>query len=109
MTLWRTARDGMRGILSPKGLLLRAALCALFFVVCHVAGLRRFTAFLSGTSELTGEWRTLSALLGILYIAAYVAVTVVAPVFVLAAALLWVGSRRKTAPPAGAITPSSSR
>ncbi len=67
---------------SPKGLLFRAAGLALLFGICLVVGLREHTTFLSGTG--TQE----SAVWGLTYILAYLGFVLLAPTFLLAAALL---------------------
>ena len=74
-----------RGLIQPRGLLLRAGLFVAFFLVCHLAGWREYTMILSGTTPAGGDIATLQ---GILYILAHLGLTVVAPVFVLGAAIL---------------------
>jgi len=52
-------------LFSPKGFLLRAAIITIVYWICHVAGLREHTTFLSGTSASGRfEW---SVVLGVTY------------------------------------------
>ena len=74
------------GIFTPKGFLIRALLICLAFLVCHLAGLREFTTFLSGTTATsTFAW---SVVLGVTYIFLYLAFTVGVPILILASAFL---------------------
>lgn len=75
-------------LFSPKGFLVRAALIGIVYLVCHAAGLREHTAFLSGTDATAGAWRAGSAILGAIYLLSYFAFVLAAPVLVLAAGLL---------------------
>ena len=79
--------------LTPGGLLVRAALIAVFFVVCHLAGWREHTTFLSGTPASAGGSVNTSALLGVVYMAAYFGLVLLAPIFVLGAGLLFAFER----------------
>jgi len=86
--------------LSPQGFVVRAAVLAAVFAVLHVAGLREYTSFISGT-PVAGRpitWWTL--LPGTAYMAAYFAFVVLVPVQLLAAALWWGAARlaRRAAP-----------
>ena len=76
------------GFLSPKYLLLRALALGLIFGVVHIAGLRDYSAFLSGTAASVSAGMKLSSFYGMIYIAAYIGCVVVAPILLLAAALL---------------------
>ena len=88
--------------LTPGGLLVRAALIALFFVVCHFAGWREHTSFLSGTPASVGESVNTSAVLGVVYMAGYFGLVLLAPILALAAGLLFafekLASRRSNKP-----------
>jgi hypothetical protein len=75
------------GLIMPRGLLLRAGLLLGFFLVCHGVGWRASTMVLSGTRP-AGVGGDQAAIQGILYILAHLGVTVIAPVFVLGAAVL---------------------
>ena len=76
------------GMLSPKGFLLRAFYLALFFAVCHVAGLREHMTFISGTAASLDGRASNSAVLGVIYLCAYFGGVLAAPVLTLAAAIL---------------------
>ena len=79
--------------LTPGGLLVRAALVAVFFAACHLAGWREHTTFLSGTPASAGGSVNTSALLGVVYMAAYFGLVLLAPILVLAAGLLFAFER----------------
>ena len=53
--------------LTPGGFLVRAALIALFFAACHVAGWREHTTFLSGTAASAAGSANTSIVLGVVY------------------------------------------
>lgn len=72
---------------SPRGLLARAALITLACGLAHLAGLRDYTTILSGTSPSGNPSDVLSTGLGTLYVVLYLAFTVAAPVFAIAAGL----------------------
>ena len=74
------------GVFTPKGFLIRALLICFAFLVCHLAGLREFTTFLSGTTATSAfAW---SVVLGVTYIFLYLASTVGVPILILASAFL---------------------
>lgn len=75
-------------VFSPKWFLGRAMLIALFYLVCHGAGLRENATFVSGTSSSAATSLNSSALLGVTYLAGYFGFVLVAPIFVIAAILL---------------------
>jgi hypothetical protein len=79
--------------LTPGGLLVRAALVAVFFAVCHLAGWREHTTFLSGTPASAGGSANTSVVLGVVYMAGYFGVVLLAPILALAAGLLFVFER----------------
>jgi hypothetical protein len=66
------------------------------FLIAHLAGLREYTTFLSGTTGDLGTTVERSGVYGTIYIVLYLGCVVVAPVFVLAAGLLtlWNKARR---------------
>ena len=76
-------------IWTPKGFVVRAAIIALFFAVCHLLGWREHTSFLCGTTGSTSAGGHLSAVLGVIYIVAYLGFVLVAPMLVLAASILF--------------------
>lgn len=80
----------IRLLLSPGALLACAALLALPFVVAHLAGWREYTGILSGTLASAGLAAEVQALLGLGYAAAFMVATILAPVFALAAGVVWV-------------------
>ena len=75
-------------LLSPKGFLVRAFWLVVFFAVCHAAGLREHTTFLSGTAASADGNVNSSAVFGMIYLCAYFGFVLVAPILVLAAAML---------------------
>jgi len=83
--------------LSPKDLVLRAAFIAALYLAAHLAGLREFTTFLSGTAPVTTlSWQCVS-FLGAAYLLVYFAFILLAPMLLIAAALLaaWDALRRR--------------
>jgi hypothetical protein len=78
-------------------LLTRAGLIAAGFAALHLAGARAYTSFLSGTFHAPVEESRFTIILGVLYVLAHLAVTVLAPMLTLAAAILfaadWAGLR----------------
>jgi hypothetical protein len=79
--------------LSPRWLLLRAALIAFGFGLCELAGLREHTTFLSGTVASMENAGHASVLGGVTYIVAYLGAVVLAPILLIAAALLALWNR----------------
>lgn len=73
--------------LTPRGLLLRAALLAATFLLLHLAGGRAYAGVLCGMHLSPGGIDP-KALLGLVYVIAYLGCVVIAPILVLAAALL---------------------
>ena len=84
--LWSAAKADL---FTPRGMLLRAAALVVVFGICHVAGLRQYTAVLSGSSPGGTQPGALEAVLGGAYVAAYLASVIVAPILAIAAGLLW--------------------
>ena len=73
--------------LSPKDLLLRAAMIALAFLIVQLAGLRDFTSVLNGTvGSVEMGWQK-SAFLGVIYLIFYMAFILLVPILVIAAAI----------------------
>jgi len=72
---------------SPRYLVIRALMLGVLFFLAHLAGLREYTAFLSGTAagQTTMGW---SVFYGTVYIVLYLGVVVLAPILAIAAGLL---------------------
>ena len=75
-------------LLTPAGLAGRALLIVTLFIVCHLLGWREHTTFLSGTSADAGTGMGASAVLGLIYIAAYFGLVLLAPILLLASLFL---------------------
>ena len=75
----------------------RAVVLGIFFLLAHLAGLREYTTFLSGTTGNADMSFRLSAIYGTIYLVLYMGCVVLAPIFLLAAALLglWEHRQRK--------------
>jgi len=82
----RKARTGE--FFSAKYFLLRAMAIVALFLCVHVAGMREYTTFLSGTSANAQVSFQMSAFYGMVYIALYLGTVVMAPIMVLAAGTL---------------------
>jgi hypothetical protein len=92
-TIWQWMRECGGEFCSARYFLTRAVMLGIFFIAAHLAGLREYTTFLAGTAanpELGIRW---SSFLGMMYLAAYLGVVVVAPILILAAGLLAIGGR----------------
>lgn len=72
---------------SPRFLLTRALAIGVLFLLLHLAGLREYTTFLSGTSG-AGAGLRLSFFYGSLYILSYLGAIVLAPIMIIAAGIL---------------------
>lgn len=75
-------------LLTPQGLVVRAVGVAVLFAICHLAGLREHTTFLSGTAATAQTGAQVSVVWGLIYIVAYLGFVVLVPILVLAASLL---------------------
>jgi hypothetical protein len=80
---------------SAKYFLVRAFAIVVLFLVVHLAGLREYTTFLSGTAANAEAGYQVSAFFGMIYIALYLGSVVAAPVLIIAAGLLTIWNRRK--------------
>jgi hypothetical protein len=80
-------------LLSPRGLMIRAALVALAFGLAHAAGLRAYTSILSGTSPTGNPADGWAVLLGCVYVFLYFAFVLAVPIALIAAALMALGTR----------------
>jgi len=81
------------GWFSPRYFLWRALTLGVLFFIVHLAGLRDYTAFLSGTPGEVGAGMRTSALYGTVYIFFYFGAVLVAPTLVLAAGIVWLWQR----------------
>jgi hypothetical protein len=75
--------------LGPRAFVFRAVIIVAAFAICHVAGLRAYTGVLCGMQSFAGESSTLAVMKGILYAMLYIATVVLAPIFIIAAGLLF--------------------
>ncbi len=74
--------------LSPKDLLFRAVTISVLFLIAHIAGLRDYTSFLSGTlPSPETSWKQAS-FFGLVYLLLYFAVVLFSPILLLAAGML---------------------
>ena len=77
-------------LLTPSGLIARAALGILVFIVLHVIGFRAYTTLLSGTSPTGEQVAYVDMLKMVAYVLSYLFTTMVAPILVIAAVVLTV-------------------
>jgi hypothetical protein len=89
-----TTAGPRRGI-SPRSLLVAAATIAIAFGLSHVAGLRHYAGFLSGSAPVGMRDGAPPAAFGLIYVLLYFACVVVAPILALAAGILAVLTRRR--------------
>ena len=77
--------------MSPKDLAQRALVFCVAFASAHLLGLRDFTSIVNGTTGSTGMSFEQAAARGIVYLLLYMAVVVLAPILLIAAAIskLW--------------------
>jgi hypothetical protein len=85
-----TAQPRLR---TARALLLRAAVLVIFFLAVHAAGWRSATTLLSGSTPAGGP-PLLAVFEGVVYLVAWIGLTVMAPLLILAAALIWLSARR---------------
>ena len=71
--------------LSSKDFLVRAATIAIVFLIAHVAGLREYTSFLSGTLPSSDMGWQQAAFGGLVYLILYFACVLLVPILVIAA------------------------
>jgi len=79
---------------APKDLIFMSLMIAALYVACQCCGLRSYTSFICGTSEIDGNM-ALSALLGAIYIIIHMLFTVAAPILLIMAVLLKAFGRLK--------------
>jgi len=84
----RCARLWRAEICSPKNFVRRAVVIALLFLAAHIAGLRDYTSFLSGTVPSPDTGWKLTIFFGLIYLVVYFALVLLAPMLLLAAGLL---------------------
>jgi hypothetical protein len=80
---------------SAKDFVRHGVLFVFAFAAVHLLGLREFTSVLNGTPGMAGMDPTLAALLGVLYVACYLAAILLAPICFLTAGLLSLWQRFK--------------
>jgi phosphotransferase system glucose/maltose/N-acetylglucosamine-specific IIC component len=78
---------------SPKDFVRHAMLIVLVFALIHALGLRDYTSVLNGTTGSVEMDPGDAALLGIVYILFYLAAILLAPILLIAAALIEVWQR----------------
>lgn len=89
-------------LLTPRGLIVRAALLTLAFAIAHAAGLRENTCILCGSLP-TGDAGALVPLaLGVLYVLLYAGFVFAVPIAILAAGVQWLFLALFPASPAAA-------
>lgn len=81
----RCRRFGRAQFLTPKDFLLRAAVITGFFLIAHLAGLREYTSFLSGTVASPDMGWQQAAFFGLVYLILYFAFVLFVPILLLAA------------------------
>lgn len=98
-TFFTTARERCRAeFLSPKDFLRHVILSLLVFGILHLLGWREYASFLNGTTGSLDVNPETAALLGILYVLAYLATIVVAPILLIAAAIQYSFRRFRSRP-----------
>lgn len=80
-------------LLSPKGLVLRAAVLTGLFLAVHIAGLREYTVVLSGTSPTGIRADVWAGTLGLVYVFFYFAFVIGVPILLLGAAFFMIFQR----------------
>jgi hypothetical protein len=85
------------GTFTPAGLCVRAAGAVLLLVIAHLAGWREQVTVLSGTLA-DGSTFVEAQVKAAVYLAGWFGAVVGAPIFVIAAGLLWFWERRAASP-----------
>lgn len=88
MKFQRLAEICRADFFSPKDFVRHAILIIILFLGVHLAGLREFTSILNGTSGSVELGPDVSAVLGAIYLLAYLGLVLLVPMLLLAAALL---------------------
>jgi hypothetical protein len=73
---------------SPLGMVARALVVVLVFLLCHSLGWREHTTFISGSEVAVDADRGLSILGGVAYMAAYFGAVLLSPILLLAGFVL---------------------
>ena len=81
-------------LLTPSGLVVRAALGVVAFIVLHAIGFRAYTTILSGTSPTGEQVAYVDMLKMVAYVLGYLFSTILAPILLIAAAFLVVLQRK---------------
>ncbi len=89
----RLGRLGSAEFFSAKDFVRHAVLIVVLFAIAHASGLREYTTIISGTMASPSLGVGTCALLGMGYLALYFGAVVLAPVLLMAAALLKLGER----------------
>ena len=86
---------------SPKDFVRHAVLILIVFGLLHVAGLREYTSFLNGTTGSLNMNPQNAALLGLVYLLAYMAAILLVPILLIAAAIsaTWQNLARRSQAP----------
>ncbi len=90
--LWRAP------LFSPTGLLVRAVLLTVVYLVLHLAGWREYTSILCGTAPTGNLGDRQAQLYGLIYVLCHFAVVVSVPILVIAAGLLALIQHRAARP-----------
>lgn len=94
MRRFRVRHSTRFSLLTPSGLIVRAALGVLAFIVLHAVGFRAYTTILSGTSPTGEQVAYVDMLKMVAYVLSYLFSTIVAPILLIAAAALAVLQRK---------------
>jgi len=78
---------------SPTGLLTRAVLLTVIYLVLHLAGWRENTSILCGTAPTGNLSDRYAEVYGVIYVLFYFAVMVLVPILVIAAGMLAIVAR----------------
>ena len=94
MRCFRVRHRTRFSLLTPSGLVVRAALGVLAFIVLHAVGFRAYTTILSGTSPTGEQVAYVDMLKMVAYVLSYLFSTILAPILLIAAAALAVLQRK---------------
>jgi hypothetical protein len=94
MRCFRVRHRTRFSLLTPSGLIARAALGVLAFIVLHAIGFRAYTTILSGTSPTGEQVAYVDMLKMVAYVLSYLFSTILAPILLIAAVLLTVLQRK---------------
>jgi len=88
MRRFRVRHSTRFSLFTPSGLLARATLGVLVFVVLHAIGFRAYTTMLSGTSPTGEQVAYIDMVKMVAYVLSYLFSTILAPILLIAAAAL---------------------